>query len=40
MLSPLGYAHMTHMLSTLANGRVILSLEVNLYSNSCEHTLQ
>lgn len=27
LVSPLGYAHMTHMLSALANGRVILTLE-------------
>lgn len=26
-LTPLGYAHMTHMLSALANGRVVLALE-------------
>jgi hypothetical protein len=28
LISPVGYAYMTHMLSGLANGRVVLSLEV------------
>ncbi|KAL3852512.1 hypothetical protein ACJMK2_016141, partial [Sinanodonta woodiana] len=27
-VSPVGYAHMTHMLSSLANGKVVLVLEV------------
>ena len=31
-LTPVGYGHMTHMLSGLANGRVILVLEVRTYS--------
>ena len=27
-VSPAGYAHMTHMLSSLANGRLVVALEV------------
>ena len=27
-ITPVGYGHMTHMLSSLANGRVIIVLEV------------
>ncbi|KAK3101488.1 hypothetical protein FSP39_003983 [Pinctada imbricata] len=27
LITPIGYAHMTHMLSSLANGRVVLALE-------------
>ena len=27
-VTPAGYAHMTHMLSSLANGKLVLALEV------------
>ena len=30
-VSPAGFAHMTHMLSSLANGKLVLALEVCLY---------
>ncbi|XP_052061653.1 histone deacetylase 6-like isoform X3 [Mytilus californianus] len=39
MLSPSGYAHMTHMLSSLANGRVILSLEGGYNLTSISHSM-
>lgn len=29
-VSPEGYAHMTHMLSSLAGGRLVVALEVNI----------
>jgi len=29
LVTPSGYGHMTHMLSSLANGRVVLVLEVS-----------
>jgi len=31
-VSPDGYAHMTHMLSSLAAGKLILVLEVHLFN--------
>ena len=34
-VSPVGYAHMTHMLSSLAAGKLILVLEVCLFSLVC-----
>lgn len=33
LVSPVGYAHMTHMLCGLANGRVVVALEVRQHSN-------
>jgi histone deacetylase 6 len=30
-VTPIGYAQMTKMLSSLANGRVIMALEVRIY---------
>lgn len=39
MISPSGYAHMTHMLSSLANGRVILSLEGGYNLTSISHSM-
>lgn len=29
LVSPAGYAHMTHMLAGLANGRMVVALEVS-----------
>jgi len=29
-VTPQGYAHMTHMLSSLANGKLVLALEVRV----------
>lgn len=37
LLSPTGYAHMTHMLSGLANGRLVVALEVSLVHISYYH---
>lgn len=34
-VSPEGYAHLTHLLMGLANGRIILILEVTLGPSSC-----
>jgi histone deacetylase 6 len=33
-VSPEGFAHMTHMLSVLANGKLVLALEVSISSSS------
>lgn len=32
MVTPEGYAHMTHMLMTLAGGKVVVALEVSINS--------
>ena len=31
LLTPMGYSHMTHMLSSLANGKLVVALEVSIY---------
>lgn len=42
-VTPAGYAHMTHMLSGLANGRLVVALEVCMrsttYAKSCRLTI-
>lgn len=45
-ITPGGYAHMTHMLSSLADGRLIIALEVRsrihivcVFCNSCTYIL-
>lgn len=35
MVTPAGYAHMTHMLMSLANGKIVVCLEVRI-SLLCE----
>lgn len=30
MVTPAGYAHMTHMLMSLANGKIVVCLEVRI----------
>jgi hypothetical protein len=39
-VTPAGYAHMTHMLSGLASGRLVVALEVQslLYCHDDSHT--
>ena len=34
LVSPGGYAHMTHMLSSLAGGKMVVALEVSLFYRS------
>ena len=36
-VSPEGFAHMTHMLSVLANGKLVLALEVRPISISSSY---
>lgn len=38
LVTPAGYAHMTHMLCGLANGRVVVALEVRATSFSVFHS--
>lgn len=33
-VTPAGFAHMTHMLSSLCDGKLVLALEVSAYSDS------
>ena len=35
LVSPAGYAHMTHMLSGLASGRLVVALEVQFSISAC-----
>jgi acetoin utilization deacetylase AcuC-like enzyme len=37
LVSPAGYAHMTHMLCGLANGKVVVALEVCIRTHPLRH---